>query len=56
MRVCNDRRVRACFHIFNDETDADRAAAAVDQIATRGVPAGTLSEAEYKRLLAESYD
>jgi hypothetical protein len=48
--------VRACFHIFNDETDADRAAAAVEQVAARGLPSGTLTEAEYKRLLAEAYD
>jgi L-cysteine/cystine lyase len=56
MRVCNDRRVRACFHLFNDERDVDRTADAVAQVAARGLPAGTLSEAEYKRLLAEAYD
>jgi selenocysteine lyase/cysteine desulfurase len=55
-RVCNDRRVRACFHIFNDESDVDRTVAAVRQIARHGLPPGTLEEAEYKRLLAESYD
>lgn len=56
MRVCNDRRVRACFHLFNDETDVDRAVAAVSQLAVRGLPDGTPTEAEYKRLLSESYD
>jgi L-cysteine/cystine lyase len=56
MRVCNDRRVRACFHLFNDESEVDRAIEAVAQIAARGLPAGTLSEAEYKRRLAEAYD
>ena len=55
-RVCNDRRARVCFHIFNDEQDVDRAVAALEQIATHGLPAGTLSEDEYKTLLAEAYD
>jgi len=55
-RVCNDRRVRACFHAFNDERDVERTLSAVEQIARHGLPAGTLDEAEYKRLLSESYD
>ncbi|MEX2227242.1 MAG: aminotransferase class V-fold PLP-dependent enzyme [Dehalococcoidia bacterium] len=55
-RVCNDRRVRACFHIFNDERDVARTLAAVEQIARHGLPPGTLDEAEYKRMLSESYD
>jgi L-cysteine/cystine lyase len=55
-RVCNDRRVRACFHVFNDERDVDCTVAAVEQVATHGLPSGTLSEAGYKELLAEAYD
>ena len=55
-RVCNDRRARACFHVFNDERDVERTLAAVEQIAQHGLPEGTLSEAEYKRLLAEASD
>jgi L-cysteine/cystine lyase len=55
-RVCNDRRVRVCFHVFNDESDVDRAAAAVVSIATRGLSAGTPSEAEYKDYLIEGDD
>jgi L-cysteine/cystine lyase len=55
-RVCNDRRVRACFHVFNDERDVDRTVAAVEQIAKHGLPPGTLSEGAYKALLAEAFD
>ena len=55
-RVCNDRRVRFCFHIFNDESDVDRAISAVAQIAKHGLPAGTPSEAEYKAYLLEAED
>ncbi|HEY8173740.1 MAG TPA: aminotransferase class V-fold PLP-dependent enzyme, partial [Dehalococcoidia bacterium] len=43
-RVCNNRRVRVCFHIFNDESDVDRTVDAVAQIAARGIPAGTPTE------------
>jgi L-cysteine/cystine lyase len=56
LRVCNDRRVRACFHVFNDETDVDRAITVVGHIASNGLPEGTLSEADYKHLLSEAYD
>jgi len=55
-RVCNDRRARLCFHVFNDETDVDRAAAAVLQLAECGLPAGAMTEAAYKEMLAESTD
>jgi selenocysteine lyase/cysteine desulfurase len=55
-RVCNDRRVRACFHVFNDESDVDRTAAAIAQIAARGLPVGTPTEAEYKSYLLEAED
>lgn len=55
-RVCNDRRVRVCFHIFNDESDVDRTLDAVASIAAGGLPAGTLSEAAYKAMLVESED
>jgi L-cysteine/cystine lyase len=55
-RVCNDRRVRACFHIFNDESDADALVEAVTSLANSGLPAGTMSEAEYKATLLESED
>jgi L-cysteine/cystine lyase len=56
VRVCNDRRVRACFHIFNDESDVDRTIDAVAQIAERGLPPGTPTEAEYKEHLLEAFD
>ena len=55
-RVCNDRRVRVCFHVFNDESDVDRTLAAVESISVRGLPAGTPSEAEYKAYLLEAFD
>ncbi len=56
LRVCNDRRVRACFHIFNDEADVDTTLAAVEQIAASGIPPGTLTETAYKEMLLESED
>ena len=55
-RVCNDRRVRVCFHIFNDETDVDRTLEAMERLARHGLPAGALSEAEYKAMLLEAED
>jgi L-cysteine/cystine lyase len=55
-RVCNDRRVRVCFHVFNDESEVDRTVEAVAQIAAHGIPAGTPSEAEYKAMLLEAFD
>ena len=55
-RVCNDRRVRVCFHMFNDERDVERTVAAVRSIADRGLPASTPSEAEYKEYLLEGLD
>jgi selenocysteine lyase/cysteine desulfurase len=47
-RVCNDRRARVCFHVFNDETDVDRALAALEHVASRGLPVGVQTEEEYK--------
>ena len=55
-RVCNDRRVRLCFHMFNDETDVDAAIDAVREITASGLPAGTMSDAEYREMLLESED
>lgn len=55
-RVCNDRRLRVCFHVFNDESDVDRTLAAVAQIAVHGLPPGTPSEADYKTHLLEAID
>jgi len=55
-RVCNDKRVRACFSIFNDESDVDRTLEAIEQLAARGLPGGTLSEAEYKAQTLEAED
>jgi selenocysteine lyase/cysteine desulfurase len=55
-RVCNDRRVRLCFHVFNDESDVDAAIDAVSRVATRGIPAGTPGEADYKAYLLEAFD
>jgi selenocysteine lyase/cysteine desulfurase len=55
-RVCNDRRVRACFHVFNDESDVDRTIAAVASVAKHGLPPGTRTEAEYKAYLLEAED
>ncbi len=55
-RVCNDRRVRVCFHIFNDEHDVDRTLVAIGELAARGLPAGAMSEAAYKAMLLESDD
>jgi L-cysteine/cystine lyase len=55
-RVCNDRRVRVCWHIFNDESDVDRTVNAVARIARNGIPPGTPSEGEYKEHLLEAFD
>ena len=55
-RVCNDKRVRVCFHIFNDESDVDRTLEVIDQIAAHGLPLGTPTEAEYKAQVLEADD
>ena len=55
-RVCNDKRVRVCFHIFNDESDVDRTLEVIDQIAKHGLPPNTPTEAEYKAQVLESDD
>lgn len=56
VRVCNDARVRACFHVFNDESDVDRTLAAVRQLARHGLPPGTPSPDEWKSRLLEAED
>lgn len=56
VRVCNESRLRACFHVFNDESDVDRTVTAVARLAREGVPAGTPSEAEWKSRLLEAED
>ncbi len=55
-RVVSDKRVRLSLAIFNDEPDVDAALEAIEQLATRGLPPGAMSVAEYKRLLAEEDD
>ncbi len=55
-RVCNNRRVRVCFHIFNDESDVDRTLDAIEHIAKNGLPPGTMTAQQYKDLLLESED
>jgi selenocysteine lyase/cysteine desulfurase len=55
-RVCNDRRARVCFHVFNDETDVDRALVAIERLASRGLPEGVQSEEEYKTWQMEGDD
>jgi selenocysteine lyase/cysteine desulfurase len=55
-RVCNDRRARVCFHVFNDETDVDRTLAALEHVASRGLPEGVQTEAEYKAWQMEGDD
>jgi len=56
VRVVNDARVRACFAAFNDETDVDRALAAVERIARGGIPAGTPSAAEWTAQMRDGED
>jgi L-cysteine/cystine lyase len=55
-RVCNDKRVRVCFHIFNDESDVDRTLEVIEQMSGHGLPAGTPTEAEYKAQVLEADD
>ncbi len=55
-RVCNDRRARVCFHIFNHESDVDRALYAMQQIARHGLPSNTLTEDEYKARVLDAED
>jgi L-cysteine/cystine lyase len=56
VRVCNERRVRACFHVFNDETDVDRTLAAVEHIAAHGIPPRTPAASEWTARMLESED
>lgn len=55
-RVCNNRRVRACFAAFNDESDVDRTLTAIEQLAMHGLPPGAMSAEAYKAMLLESED
>jgi L-cysteine/cystine lyase len=56
VRVCNDRRLRACFHIFNSERDVERALAGVEALAARGLPDGTPSADEWKAMWMDGED
>jgi len=55
-RVCNDRRVRVCFHVFNDESDVDRTLAAIARVASGGLAAGTLDEVGYREAVLDGED
>ena len=55
-RVAGDKRVRLSIAAFNNEADVDTALAAVEQLATRGLPSGALTAAQYKEQLAEDDD
>lgn len=55
-RVCNDKRLRVCFHIYNDESDVDRALNAAERIATHGVPSGTPSALEWTAKMLDGED
>ena len=55
-RVCNGRRVRVCFHVFNNESDVDTAVEAVRALRARGLPAETMTEQQYNDMLLESED
>jgi selenocysteine lyase/cysteine desulfurase len=56
MRVCNDRRVRACFHVFNDEAEVERTLEVLANFAECGLPPGTPTAEEYKARLLEADD
>jgi hypothetical protein len=56
VRVCNDRRLRACWHIFHDERDIKRTLAAVSAIASDGIPPGTPTESEWKGYMLDGED
>ncbi|MEK7693417.1 MAG: aminotransferase class V-fold PLP-dependent enzyme, partial [Chloroflexota bacterium] len=55
-RVCNDKRLRVCFHVYNDESDVDRALNAAERIATHGVPSGTPSGLEWTAKMLDGED
>ena len=55
-RVCNDKRIRACFHIFNDESDVDRTLSAVERIARHGIPSRTPSALEWTAKMMDGED
>ena len=56
VRVCNDKRIRACFHIYNDESDVDRTLSAVERIARHGIPSGTPSALEWTAKMMDGED
>ena len=56
VRVCNDKRIRACFHIYNDESDVDRTLSAVERIARNGIPSGTPSALEWTAKMMDGED
>jgi L-cysteine/cystine lyase len=55
-RVVNDRRVRLSMAVFTSEQDIDAALEAIEQLATRGLPPGALTAAQYKALILEDDD
>lgn len=55
-RVVGDRRLRLSVAPFNDEADVDAALAAVERLASEGLPPGAMSAAEYKAQLLEDDD
>ncbi len=55
-RVCNDKRIRVCFHIYNDESDVDRTLSAVERIARHGIPSGTPSALEWTAKMMDGED
>jgi selenocysteine lyase/cysteine desulfurase len=56
VRVCNESRVRACLHVFNNETDVERTLEAIGELARNGIPAGTPTMDEWKSRLLEAED
>ena len=55
-RVVNDKRVRLSIAPFNNEGDIDTALAAIEQLATRGLPPGAMTAQKFKALVAEDDD
>ena len=56
-RVCNDKRVRVCFHIFNDESDVDRTLRARRAHRARTASrAGTPTAAEWTAKMLDGED
>jgi L-cysteine/cystine lyase len=55
-RVVNDKRVRLAVAAFNDERDIDAALEAIESLATRGLPEGTMTAEQFKAMVAEDDD